>query len=76
MIPASDLYGDRLHQIDWRLTRNFRWFGGTFQPQLDVYNLLNANPVLTMNNTYGTQWQRPTQILLGRVVKFGLQATF
>lgn len=76
MVPASDLYGDRLHQIDWRLTRNFSWRGGTIQPQLDVYNLLNANPVLQVNNTYGPNWQQPTQILLGRVFKFGIQANF
>jgi hypothetical protein len=76
MVPASSLYGDRLHQIDWRITRNFNVRGGRIQPQLDLYNLLNANPVLAMNNTYGPLWQQPTQILLGRVIKFGVQANF
>lgn len=76
MIPASSVYGDRMHQIDWRLTRNFNIGGGRIQPQLDIYNVFNDNAVLTMNNTYGAQWQRPTQILLGRVIKFGIQANF
>jgi outer membrane receptor protein involved in Fe transport len=76
MIPASDLYGDRMHQIDWRLTRNFNLWGGRIQPQLDIYNLFNDNPVLALNNTYGPLWQQPTQILLGRVIKFGVQASF
>jgi hypothetical protein len=76
MIPASSVYGDRLQQIDLRVTRNFHFRGGTLQPQLDIYNLLNANPVLTLNNTYGANWQQPTSVLLGRVFKFGFQATF
>lgn len=76
MVPASSLYGDRLHQIDWRITRNFSMRGGKIQPQLDIYNLLNANPVLAQNNTYGPLWQQPTLILPGRQIKFGIQANF
>jgi hypothetical protein len=76
MIPASTVYGDRMHQVDFRLTRNIYIGHGKIQPQLDIYNLLNANPVLSLNNTYGALWQQPTSILLGRVIKFGVQANF
>jgi hypothetical protein len=41
-----------------------------------MYNLFNANPVLALNNTFGPQWQRPTQILQGRLLKFGVQVDF
>jgi hypothetical protein len=43
---------------------------------VDLYNSLNANPVLALNNTYGSQWQRPTQILQGRLLKLGVQIDF
>jgi hypothetical protein len=76
MIPAATVFGDRIHQIDWRLTRTFRMGKGRFQPQLDIFNLTNDNGVLTLNNTYGGLWQQPTSILAGRVIKFGIQADF
>ena len=76
MIPAGSLFGDRIYQLDWRLTRNFNIGNKRIQPQLDIYNVTNDNSVLTMNNTYGKQWQQPLSILQGRVIKFGLQATF
>ena len=42
---------------------------------LDVYNLFNANTVLTVNYAYAT-WERPTSILLARFAKIGVQFDF
>jgi hypothetical protein len=41
-----------------------------------LYNALNASPVLLLNTTYGPNWEQPTQILPGRLFKFGAQVTF
>jgi len=38
-----------------------------------AYN--GPNPI-TINTTYGSAWQRPTQILLARFLKFGFQVEF
>jgi outer membrane receptor protein involved in Fe transport len=43
---------------------------------VDVYNLFNASPVLTMNNRYGPAWQQPFITLAGRFAKFGMQMDF
>lgn len=47
---------------------------------VDVYNALNANPVLTENGAYRdatiSGWRIPTSILPGRFVKFGAQVDF
>jgi hypothetical protein len=75
-VPAGTLYGDRLHQIDARIAKNFRVAGVRVQGQADVYNLANASPVLSLNNTFGAAWQRPIQILPGRIAKFGVQLEF
>jgi hypothetical protein len=43
---------------------------------VDIFNLLNASAPISINTTYGSAWQRPTNILLGRFVKFSLQMNF
>jgi hypothetical protein len=77
LIKPGTMYGGRLNQVDFRTSKIFRF--GTekrLQANLDLYNLFNASPVLALNNTYGTAWQRPLQILQGRLVKFGMQLDF
>ena len=38
--------------------------------------LFNANPVLRVSNTYGASWPRPTDVLGGRLLKFGADVNF
>jgi hypothetical protein len=73
LIPSGTVWGERLNQVDFRVAKNFRFGRVRVQPQIDLYNLFNANPVYGQNNTYGSAWLRPTQILLGRMLKFGVQ---
>jgi hypothetical protein len=70
------MFGDRLHQIDARVAKDFRVAGVRLQGQLDVYNIANGNAVLSLNNTFGVAWQRPIQILPGRIAKIGVQLDF
>jgi hypothetical protein len=76
LVAPGTMYGERLNQVDLRVTRLFRVAGTRVEPQLDLYNLFNANAVLTQNNTYGAAWQNVTMFLKGRLVKVGLQVTF
>jgi hypothetical protein len=46
------------------------------QPFVDLLNVFNASPVLVLNNTYGPAWQRPLRVLVGRMVKVGMQVDF
>ena len=65
------------HQVDFRLSRTFN-LGPVvrFQPQVAVFNLLNANAVLGTVSTYGGRWQEVNAVLGSRVVKFGAQLRF
>jgi hypothetical protein len=76
LVQPGTLFGDRLNQVDFRLTRSMRVHGVTVEPQLDLYNAFNANPILSYNSIYGSAWQNPALILKGRLVKFGLQVKF
>jgi hypothetical protein len=70
------MYGERLNQMDFRISKIFSGGGRRLQANVDLYNLFNASPVLALNTTFGTAWQRPLQILQGRLLKFGMQLDF
>jgi hypothetical protein len=76
LIPASTMYGDRFNQLDVRLTKTMAVKGTEIQGTFDLYNFLNANTVLTYNNTYGPAWLAPTTIMGGRLAKVGFQIRF
>ena len=76
LVAPGTMYGQRLNQVDFRVAKNIKADRVRIAPQLDVYNLLNANPVLTQNNTFGPAWRTPSNILAGRLAKFGVQIEF
>lgn len=77
LIPPTVLFEPRLQQVDFRFSRILR-LGGTrtLRGDLDIYNIVNAGNVLSMNTTYGAGWQDVRQILGGRLVRLGGQFGF
>jgi hypothetical protein len=64
-------------QLDISISRTFKVARVSILPRFDVYNALNANPVLSEITTYTpTAWQNATSILAPRVAKFGVQIKF
>jgi hypothetical protein len=76
LVPKGTLYGDRINQVDLRLAKVLRIRTVRIQAMFDLYNALNATPFLTMQNRLGPAWQTPTQTLIGRLAKFGVQLDF
>ncbi len=79
LIEPGSLYGDRANQLDLRVAKNLRFGGTRTNIGLDMFNILNANPVLTYDQTYSptTQtWLRPTSVLQPRYVKISAQFNF
>jgi hypothetical protein len=76
LVAPGTLYGSRLNQVDFRGSKIFKVGRTRLEAMFDLYNLLNANPVLTQNNTYGANWQQPLTILPGRLAKFGFRLTY
>jgi hypothetical protein len=62
--------------VDLRLAKRLRAGTATFEPTLDVFNVLNANHVLLQTEQIGSTWGRPTRILTPRVVRVGITAKF
>ena len=76
LLKPGTKYLDRWNQVDVRLAKKFRLRHVNFQGQLDIFNILNASSILSVNETYGSSLDRPTSILQGRLIAIGAQMTF
>ena len=75
VVPSGTLYGDRLNQLDFRVGKIFRFNGRRAAVNVDLFNALNANPVLTENSNFAV-WRQPLSILNARLVKFSVNVDF
>jgi hypothetical protein len=79
LIEPGTLYGDRVNEFDIRLAKILRFGGTRTNVGFDLYNILNAAPVLTYNLNYSptnTTWLTPTAVLQPRFWKFSVQFDF
>jgi hypothetical protein len=72
--PGS-LYLDRVNQLDLSLAWRMRTGRLRFSPQLELFNALNANPVIQVTTQYPVDG-RPQDIMLGRLLRLGVQVDF
>jgi carboxypeptidase family protein len=76
LIEPATMYGPRQRQLDFRLSKRFRFDRWRFSGNLDVSNFLNSSTPTGIVTTFGLNWQRPTQIQNGRWAKIGAQFDF
>jgi len=75
--PGSE-YGDRINQLDFRIAKNFTFGSTRSMISADLYNVMNANPVLTYNNSFTPNgpWLQPNSILTGRLIRISVDFNF
>ena len=77
LVEPGTMFGNRINQVDLRFSKSITVAPSrTLRLMADIYNALNASPVISVNTTYGPNWLRPTQILVGRFLKVGAQFDF
>jgi hypothetical protein len=79
LIEPGTLYGDRVNEVNLRFAKILRFGRTRSNVGVDIYNVGNAAPVLTYNQTYSpttTTWLRPNSVLQARYVKFSAQVDF
>ncbi|HET9361764.1 MAG TPA: carboxypeptidase regulatory-like domain-containing protein [Vicinamibacterales bacterium] len=76
IVPAGEVFIERLNQIDLRVSKLFRIGGTRTSLNFDFYNMTNSNSVLTENPTFGAAWRTPQSILLPRLFKMSAQFDF
>jgi len=75
MLLPGDIYSDRTNQVDLRVGKIFRFGGRRASVNLDIYNSLNANPVMQENPSYAV-WRTPQRIMDARLFKVSGQFDF
>jgi len=73
LTPPGTKYLARWNQVDIAFKKNFQLAGYQLTAQADVYNALNAAPVLTETQTFGTSLGTPNTILQGRLLRLVTQ---
>ncbi len=81
IVEPGSLFVERTNQIDFRVSKLFRFNGTRTSINFDFYNVTNSNSVLSENNAYSTStaipgWRSPTTILLPRLFKISGQFDF
>jgi hypothetical protein len=76
LIAPGEMYGGRQQQVDFRISKREKIGRSRVTVNLDLFNLFNATGVVTLNTTYGPNWQRPTLLQGARFVKFSGQVDF
>ena len=73
--PVSK-YGDRLNQIDLRLTKIVNVGHGRLDLNVDFFNAFNSDAVIAELGAFGPAWRLPLTVIQPRFVKFGVRYDF
>ena len=81
LVEPNSLFLDYQNRLDLRFGKTFKVDRFKIQGFADVFNVLNAGTVMSVNQTYGAvaatnAWLTPTSIMAGRFVRFGMQMSF
>jgi hypothetical protein len=75
LVAPGSMYGERMNQLDLRFGKILRFGRTRANVGVDLYNALNSNAVLAVNDAFAS-WQQPTEILNARFAKLVLQLDF
>ena len=68
---------DSVKMVDLRLSKIFRLGSNrSFTPQVDLFNLFNADTTTTINNGVGNTYLFPGEILSPRIIRVGFVLNF
>jgi hypothetical protein len=78
LIEPGTLYGDRITEVDMRFAKILRFGRTRTNIGFDIYNILNAAPVIGYNQGFipGGNWLVPNLVLTPRFAKFSVQVDF
>ena len=77
LAPRGEERYPNVVMADIRLSRRFRFAGNrSFQPEISIFNITNADTVVSHTTAIGGNYLRPTQILAPRIARIGFSLNF
>ena len=78
LLEPGSMYGDRVNQLDLRVSKTLTYRRSRTLVALETYNVLNSSAVLTYDNTFvpNGPWLQPLAILTPRFLKFTAEIDF
>ncbi len=67
---------DNVTMVDIRLSRAFRFGSRSFTPQVDFFNIGNADTTVGHNVQVGSSYLFPSEILSPRIIRVGFSLNF
>ena len=67
---------DRVNQVDFAVSKDFRFGRMTVRPQFDFFNAFNSNAVTQVNTSYGPTLLQPQSILNPRLIRFNVRVSY
>ena len=67
---------DAVTMLDLRLSKNFRFGSRSISPQVDFFNITNADTATGVNGVVGNTYLFPSEILSPRIIRLGLAINF
>ncbi len=79
VVKPGTLYGDRINQVDLRVSKILRYGRSRSNVGVDIFNLFNANAISQYLQTYtgtGATWLQPSGLVSARFAKLSVQIDF
>jgi hypothetical protein len=73
--PGS-VFLNRVNQLDFAASRDFRMGRAVVRPQMDIFNALNNNSITQVNATSGPTLLLPVSVLNPRLIRFNVRVSF
>ena len=61
---------------DLRISRTFRFGNRRIEPQIDFFNIGNADTVVSLQNAVGGTYLDPREIISPRIIRVGFSLDF
>ena len=76
LVPANTVFSDRIMQTNLRLEKAITVKRGKVRAMVDLFNMFNVNPELTLNTRVNASYPLPTAVMPARMVKISGQWEF
>jgi hypothetical protein len=74
--PPGSIFYDRWNQLDINVKKNFRHNNKVLTFQVDIFNVLNANPIRGAVNSVGASLGNANNVMLGRFPRLAMNFKF